>query len=279
MNRPGSANRVFSHANFRSHPLFLAAAFAGLALHLNGRASARAAFAPADIIPVLAVKVVKTFPHDPNAFTQGLEYYDGFLYESTGLQGKSSLRKVAIESGRVLQRVTLTPKDFGEGLTIFQGKIYQLTWLEKTGYIYNLQSFRKIGEFHYESEGWGLAHDEHSLIISDGSNQLQFIDPVTFKVQRRLEVYAGREAVTNLNELEYIHGLIYANIWHERRIARIDPQTGQVLSWLDLEEIAAKEEHDAEGVLNGIAYDEKGDRLFITGKDWSELLQIKIEEK
>ncbi|MGB2642942.1 MAG: glutaminyl-peptide cyclotransferase [Candidatus Acidiferrum sp.] len=278
------ANRTFLRANRWRQPLFLSAVLAALAFCLNCRASARAASAPApstpaDVIPVLNVKVVNTFPHDPNAFTQGLEYYDGFLFESTGLAGKSSLRKVAIESGRVLQRVSLPPKDFGEGLTIFQEKIYQLTWLEKTGYIYDLQSFRKIGEFHYQSEGWGLAHDEHSLILSDGSNELQFIDPVTFKVQRRLEVYAGREAVTNLNELEYIHGQIYANIWHERRIARIDPETGQVLAWLDLEEIAAKEEREPEGVLNGIAYDEKGDRLFITGKDWSELLQIKIEEK
>lgn len=252
-------------------------AFAAFALYADGRLSAQTAGASA--IPILRVKIIKTFPHDPNAFTQGLEYHDGFLYESTGLEGKSSLRKVAIESGRVLQRVFLPAKDFGEGLTIFKGKIYQLTWMAKTGYIYDLQSFRKLGEFHYQSEGWGLAHDEHSLILSDGTNRLQFIDPANFKVQRRLEVYAGREAVTNLNELEYIHGVIYANIWHSPRIARIDPQSGQVLAWLDLQAISAKEERDPEGVLNGIAYDEKGDRLFITGKDWSELLQIKIEEK
>ena len=230
-------------------------------------------------IPVLNARIVNTFPHDPQAFTQGLEYHGGFLYESTGLKGKSSLRKVAIESGRVLQSVSLPAEYFGEGLTIFQGKIYQLTWLSKTGLIYGLQSFQKTGVFHYESEGWGLTHNEHSLILSDGTNQIQFIDPVTFQVQRRLEVYAGGEAIANLNELEYIDGLIYANIWHSPRIARIDPHNGRVLAWIDLEKIAAKEEREPEGVLNGIAYDRAGDRLFITGKDWVHLLQIKIEGK
>jgi len=234
---------------------------------------------PAESIPVLNVRIVKVFPHDPKAFTQGLEYYGGFLYESTGLKGHSSLRKVAIAEGHVLQSVSLDPEYFGEGLTIFGGKIYQLTWLSKTGFIYELPSLRKTGEFHYQSEGWGLTHDEKSLILSDGSNQLQFIDPATFRVQRRLEVYAGREAVANLNELEYIHGLIYANIWHSPRIARIDPQTGQVTAWLDLEEISAKEQVEPEAVLNGIAYDGDGDRLFVTGKDWAHLFQIKIEEK
>lgn len=241
-----------------------------------GRAEAALA---AESIPVLSVRVVKSFPHDPTAFTQGLEYYDGFLYESTGLKGKSSLRKVDVATGRVLQSVLLPPEYFGEGLTIFHGKIYQLTWLSKTGFIYDLRSFRKTAEFHFESEGWGLTHDEHSLILSDGTNQIQFIDPTTFQVQRRLEVYAEREAVVNLNELEYIDGLIYANIWHSPRIVRIDPRTGQVLAWLDLEKISAKEQREPEDVLNGIAYDREGDRLFITGKDWPELLQIKIEEK
>ncbi len=230
-------------------------------------------------IPVLSVNVIKTFPHDPKAFTQGLEYYGGFLYESTSLKGKSSLRKVDIDTGRVLQSVALSPEYFGEGLTILRGKIYQLTWLSKTGFIYDLQTFRKSGEFHYESEGWGLTHDEHSLILSDGTNQLQFFDPATFQLQRRLEVYAGQEAVVNLNELEYIHGRIYAYIWHSARLAPIDPHNGQVLAWIDLEKISSKEQREPEGVLNGIAYDRKGDRLFITGKDWADLLQIKIEEK
>ena len=233
----------------------------------------------ADPIPVLNARIVKILPHDPKAFTQGLEYYGGFLYESTGLKGKSTLRKVALETGQVVKSVSLPAEYFGEGLTIFQGKIYQLTWLSKTGFIYGLQSFQKTGEFHYESEGWGLTHDEHSLILSDGTNQIQFIDPATFRVQRRLEIYAGREAIVNLNELEYVNGLIYANIWHSSRIARIDPLTGHVLAWIDLEKIVAKEQREPEGVLNGIACDRAGDRLFITGKDWADLLQIKIEEK
>jgi glutamine cyclotransferase len=234
---------------------------------------------PAESIPLLKVRVVKVFPHDPKAFTQGLEYYGGFLYESTGLKGHSSLRKVAIAKGRVLQSASLSPEYFGEGLTIFGKNIYQLTWLSKTGFIYDLSSLRKTGEFHYQSEGWGLTHDEKSLILSDGSDQLQFIDPATFRVQRRLEVYAGREAVANLNELEYIRGMIYANIWHSPRIARIDPHTGQVTAWLDLEEISAKEQVEPEAVLNGIAYDARGERLFVTGKNWAHLFQIKIEEK
>ena len=192
---------------------------AGLFVSAAPRAAARAERPLAEgSAPVLSVKVVKIYPHDPEAFTQGLEFYDGFLYESTGLRGKSSLRKADIATGRVLQSVLLPSEYFGEGLTIFHGKIYQLTWLSKTGFIYDLRSFRKTGEFRYESEGWGLTHDEHSLILSDGTNQIQFIDPATFQVQRRLEVYAGREAVVNLNELEYINGLIYANIWHSPRI-------------------------------------------------------------
>jgi glutaminyl-peptide cyclotransferase len=244
----------------------------------NALAKERASFS-AEPTPVFRVRVVKAFPHDPKAFTQGLEYYGGYFYESTGLKGKSSLRKVEIATGRVLQSVSLPADYFGEGLTICHGKIYQLTWLSKTGFIYDLQTFRKTGEFHYESEGWGLTHDAHSLILSDGTNQVQFLDPATFQVQRRLEVYAGGQAVANLNELEYINGQIYANIWHSTRIARIDPNTGQVLAWLDLAQISTKEQREPEGVLNGIAYDGEGRRLFVTGKDWPELLQIEVEEK
>lgn len=230
-------------------------------------------------IPVLSVKLVRTYPHDSHAFTQGLEFHGGYLYESTGLKGHSTLRKVAIDSGRVVQSVSLSPEYFGEGLTIFQGKIYQLTWLAKTGFIYDLNSFRLTGKFHFDSEGWGLTHDAHSLILSDGTNQLQYIDPATFQVTKTVAVYAGREAVPNLNELEYIKGMIYANVWHSPRIARIDPSSGQVTAWLDLEKISAGEQSEPEAVLNGIAYDSKSDRLFVTGKDWDKLFQIKIEEK
>lgn len=231
------------------------------------------------IVPVLGVTVVKAYPHDPHAFTQGLEYFDGTLYESTGRRGQSTLRQTVLETGAVLKHISLPSQYFGEGLTIFQGKIYQLTWLTKIGFIYDLRTFRRVGEFHYESEGWGLTHDDSSLILSDGTNKLQFIDPSSFKVTRTLEVYAGTEAVTNLNELEYINGEIFANVWHSPRIARIDPRSGQVVAWIDLTPLIGKQELAPEDVLNGIAYDAKRGRLLVTGKNWSEIFEIRVENK
>jgi glutamine cyclotransferase len=230
-------------------------------------------------VPILVAEVVESYPHDPHAFTQGLEYYDGYLYESTGRSGQSTLRRTVLETGAVLNQVNLPSEYFGEGLTIFRGKIYQLTWLSKIGFIYDVRTFRRIGEFHYESEGWGLTHDDASLILSDGSNKLQFIDPTSFKIVRTLEVYAGNVAVTNLNELEYIDGEIFANVWHSARIARIDPRSGQVLAWIDLASVVARSKHEPEDVLNGIAYDAKRRRLFVTGKNWAEILEIKIDTK
>jgi glutaminyl-peptide cyclotransferase len=228
-------------------------------------------------IPVLDVKLVRAYPHDPHAFTQGLEYYGGYLYESTGIAGQSTLRKVALQTGEIIQKISLPPQYFGEGLTIFHGKIYQLTWLSKKGFVYDLRSFRQIGEFPYDAEGWGLTHDDKSLIMSDGTNKIRYIDPVSFNVTRTLEVYAGAEGVVNLNELEYVKGQILANIWHSPRIARIDAHSGQVLAWIDLTSIVSKEHHSDESVLNGIAYDKTRDRLFVTGKNWSKLFEIKIE--
>jgi glutamine cyclotransferase len=228
-------------------------------------------------VPVLGVTVVKSYPHDPHAFTQGLEYFDETLYESTGRSGQSTLRQTVLETGAVLQHVSLPPQYFGEGLTIFHGKIYQLTWLTKIGFIYDVHTFHQVGEFHYEMEGWGLTHDDSSLILSDGTNKLQFIDPASFKITRTVEVYAGKEAVTNLNELEYIDGEIFANVWHSARIARIDPRSGQVMAWIDLTAVVQREKHEQEDVLNGIAYDAKRGRLFVTGKDWAEIFEIKIK--
>jgi glutaminyl-peptide cyclotransferase len=228
-------------------------------------------------IPVSNVKVLQAYPHDPHAFTQGLEYYGGYLYESTGIAGQSTLRKVALQTGEVIRRVSLPPQCFGEGLTIFQGQIYQLTWLSKKGFIYDLRTFRQVGEFPYDGEGWGLTHDDSSLIVSDGTNKIRYINPVSFAVTRTIEVYAGREGVVNLNELEYIKGEIFANIWHSPRIARIDPRSGRVLAWIDLTSLVAKEQHSDEAVLNGIAYDKGRDRLFVTGKNWSNLFEIKVE--
>jgi glutamine cyclotransferase len=230
-------------------------------------------------VPVLSAEVLKSYPHDPQAFTQGLEYFDRYLYESTGRSGQSSLRQTELVSGAIVKRIALPPQYFGEGLTIFHDKIYQLTWLSKVGFIYDVRTFRKIGEFHYETEGWGLAHDDVSFILSDGTNKLQFIDPASFKVSRTLEVYAGNQAVTNLNELEYINGEIYANVWHSPRIARIDPRSGQVVAWIDLTAVVEKEKHEPEDVLNGIAYDAKRRRLFVTGKNWAEIFEIKVQSK
>jgi glutamine cyclotransferase len=222
------------------------------------------------------VKLVHTYPHDPHAFTQGLEYYRGYLYESTGISGQSTLRKVVLETGKVIQKVSLPPEYFGEGLTIFHGKIYQLTWLSKKGFIYDLRTFRQIGEFPYDTEGWGLTHDDKSLIMSDGTNKIRYIDPVSFAVTRTIELYAEGQGVVNLNELEYVKGEILANIWHSTRIARVDPRSGQVVAWIDLSSIVAKEPHREEEVLNGIAYDKSAARLFVTGKNWSKLYEIKV---
>jgi glutamine cyclotransferase len=228
-------------------------------------------------IRILGVKILKTYPHDPHAFTQGLEYFDGFLYESTGETGQSSLRRVDLETGKVMQKVDLAPEYFGEGMTIFRGKIYQLTWLSKIGFVYDVKTFRKLRDFHYYGEGWGLAHDDSNLILSDGTNTLRYINPDTFEVVRTLEIYAGKEALTNLNELECVGNNIYANVWHANRIARIDVRTGQVRAWIDLSAIAENEQTEPEAVLNGIAYDSARHRFFVTGKNWAHLFEVQIE--
>jgi glutamine cyclotransferase len=245
-------------------------------LQLKGK-PASVTVAQPGAIPVLTAAVVKSYPHDPRAFTQGLEFFDGYLYESTGRQRQSTLRRVVIETGKVVQSVRLPDRTFGEGLTIFHGKIYQLTWLDKTGFIYDLRKFRKLGQFSYNTEGWGLTHDDASLILSDGTNRLQYIDPNSFQVTKTLEVFAGPEAVTNLNELEFIRGEIWANIWHSDRIARIDPKSGQVTAWIDLAAITERETHEQEDVLNGIAWDPGRQRLFVTGKDWPKLYEIVVK--
>jgi glutaminyl-peptide cyclotransferase len=231
-----------------------------------------------DQIPVSSAKVMHAYPHDPRAFTQGMEYYGGYLYESTGIAGQSTLRKVALQTGEVVRKVSLPPQYFGEGLTIFHGKIYQLTWLAKKGFIYDLGTFGQIGEFPYDTEGWGFTHDDKSLIMSDGTNVIRYIDPLSFRETRTIEVYAGREGVVNLNELEYVKGEIFANVWHSSRIASIDPHSGQVLAWIDLTSLVSQEQHSDEAVLNGIAYDKATYRLFVTGKNWPKLFEIKVQE-
>lgn len=233
---------------------------------------------PAEI-PVYGYEVVHTWPHDPAAFTQGLVYQDGVLYESTGLHGRSSLRKVELETGKVLQKVDVPPQYFAEGLALFRGKLFQLTWKNRQGFVYDPQSLQKLGNFPFDGEGWGLTHDDQHLILSDGTNQIRFLDPATFEVKRTISVHDGGEPLRELNELEYIKGEIYANVWHEDRLARIDPQSGKILGWVDLSGLLSARERrtDEDAVLNGIAYDAAGDRFFVTGKLWPKLFEIRLK--
>jgi len=223
--------------------------------------------------------VVRTYPHDPTAFTQGLVYLDGDLLESTGRNGQSTFRRVRLQTGEVLRKVDVPDQYFAEGLAVLNGRAYQLTWQQGEGFIYDLASFTQTGTFHYQGEGWGLTTDGHSLILSDGSNELRFVDPNGFAVTRTVPVMDGGQPVNNLNELEWVRGEVWANVWHDRRIARIDPQSGRVKEWLDLSQIYPEAESvDEEAVPNGIAWDDAGGRLFITGKLWPRLFEITVAD-
>jgi glutaminyl-peptide cyclotransferase len=233
---------------------------------------------PVSSMAVYGFQILNTYPHDAEAFTQGLQYVDGDLIEGTGLYGRSSLRRVDLETGTVKQQTNanLAPY-FGEGITVFQNQIFQLTWKEQTALVYELDTMALQHTFTYETEGWGLTHDGSCLIMSDGSNILTYRDPATFAVVAELPVLVGTEPVTQLNELEFIDGEIYANIWQQNRIARISPQTGQVVGWILLEDLVAQiSTANYENVLNGIAYDEENGRLFITGKRWPALFEIEL---
>ncbi len=233
---------------------------------------------PALPVPVYGYQIVKTYPHDPDAFTQGLVYVDGVLYEGTGLNGRSSLRRVDLESGQVLQRRDLAEEYFGEGIAVFGKRIIQLTWRSRVGFVYDRETFALQRQFSYPTEGWGLTHDGKSLIMSDGTATLRWLDPENFAETRSVVVRDQNGPVVNLNELEYIRGEVYANIWQTDRIARIDPQTGRVTGWIDLQGLLSLEERQssAADVLNGIAYDAANDRLFVTGKLWPKLFEIKL---
>ena len=237
----------------------------------------------ADITPdIYTYEVINEFPHDLDAFTQGLEYYNGFLYESTGQNGKSSIRKVELETGKVLQKFDLDKQYFGEGMTIFNEKIYMLTWKKMKGLIFNLETFEQEGDFAYSQskEGWGLTHDSKNLIKSDGTERIWFLNPETQVEEGFIEAYTHKDKVTNLNELEYINDRIYANRWQKERIAIIDPESGTVEGIVNLKGLNMKAEiKGTEGVLNGIAYDEEGDRLFVTGKNWNKVFEIKLIKK
>lgn len=227
--------------------------------------------------PVSSYEVVHTYPHDPKAFTQGLIFLDGHLYESTGLRGESSLRAVDLETGQVLQQAPVPGEYFAEGLAAHGNTLVQLTWLSHKAFVYDRFSFRLLRTLRFPWEGWGLTSDGRSLILSDGSATLRFLDPDSLREVRTITVKAGGHAVKELNELEFVRGEIYANVWHSDRIARISPKSGKVLGWIDLAGILpASQVSDPEAVLNGIAYDAQSNRLFVTGKLWPKLFELKI---
>ena len=239
-------------------------------------------------VPEYSYEIVKTYNHDPNAFTQGLIYYNDALYEGTGgsrARGDdfySSLRKVNLETGKVEKKFDLADDYFGEGITIMNDKIYQITWREKTAFVYDVNDFKLLKEFKYSGEGWGLTHDNANLIMSDGTHVLRFVNPETFETVRTLTVLDEKnKPVLEINELEYIKGEIWANIWQSGDIVRIDPATGKIIGRIDFEKLAEEtmdKSPDAD-VLNGIAYDEKNDRIFITGKKWNKLYEVRIVPK
>lgn len=235
-------------------------------------------------IPVSGFDVIKEYKHDSKAFTQGLIYHNGFLYESTGQRGRSSLRKVEFETGKVLQKHDVPREYFAEGLTLFNNKLYQLTWQAEKGFIYNLDDFKLLSEFRFSGEGWGLTNDGTNLILSDGTHVIRFINPETFETIRTIVVKdENGQPLFQINELEYIKGEIWANIWQSEKIgkpnhiARISPEDGKLLGWINFDGISNDSRRSEENTMNGIAYDEAGDRIFVTGKYWKKLFEIKLK--
>lgn len=230
-----------------------------------------------EMVQVYTAQVINSWPHDPAAFTQGLVFHDGVLFEGTGLNGESSVRKVELNTGRVLKRIDLPSQFFGEGIAIHQGMIFELTWTSNMAFVYDLESFQLLKELSYEGEGWGLTGDGDSLIMSDGTNTIRFLDPSTFHVRRTISVVNNGVPLTNLNELEYVKGEIFANIWQTDRIVRIDPGSGRILGWINLPDLHPENQRESsDNVLNGIAYDPVGNRLFVTGKRWPRIFEIRL---
>jgi len=222
-------------------------------------------------------KVVKTYYHDPKAYTQGLVFEKGLLYESTGLEGRSTLRKVELKTGRVLQMYKLPAEFFAEGITIYKDKIIQLTYTSQVGFVYKKDTFELLQKFNYSTEGWGITYDGKHLVTSDGTSTLHLLDPETLKQTDRIEVHDNNRPVSGLNELEFVRGQIFANVWPTEMVARISPQTGQVTGWIYLTGLLTLQDRTEQvDVLNGIAYDATNDRLFVTGKCWSKLFEIKL---
>ena len=240
------------------------------AMFLTGQAP------PTGTVPLYTYRIVRTYPHDPNAFTQGLQFLDGVLYEGTGLNGRSSIRKVQLETGKVLQERAISPEYFGEGITVWKNDLLELTWQSHVAFVYEKATFEPKKRFSYPGEGWGLTHDGTNLIMSDGSDELRVLDPATFAEKRRIKVTAAGSPLRNLNELESVKGEIFANIWQTDYVARIAPESGRVVAYIDLRGLLTPAERAKTDVLNGIAYDAARDRLFVTGKLWPKLFEINV---
>jgi glutaminyl-peptide cyclotransferase len=230
-------------------------------------------------LPVYGYNVVHAYPHDRGAFTQGLQFADGFLYEGTGLNGRSSIRKTRLETGEVVQSRAIGSEFFGEGISVWKNELIELTWRSQVAFVYDRATFEPRRTFTYTGEGWGLTHDGTNLIMSDGTDTLRFVDPSTFAERRRIRVTSGGEPVRFLNELEYVDGEIYANVWQTNYIVRIAPDGGNVIAWVDLTAILPPEDRPGTDVMNGIAYDAARRRLFVTGKLWPKLFEITLVQK
>jgi glutaminyl-peptide cyclotransferase len=231
-------------------------------------------------VPIYDVEIVHTYPHDISAFTEGLFYLNGVLYESTGLEGHSSIRKERLETGEVLQKLDIPAQYFGEGIVNWRGHLVSLTWKSQVGFVFDLATFKLQRKFHYEGEGWALTRDDKRIIMSDGTPELRFLDPNTLQETGRIDVTLDGKPVRNVNELEWVKGEIYANVWQTNWILRIDPADGHVLGLIDLTGLLKASDivPGQTDVLNGIAYDAKGDRLFVTGKNWPKLFEIRLHK-
>ena len=230
-------------------------------------------------LPMYGFQIVQVYPHDPKAFTQGLQYVDGALFEGTGQIGESSIRKVELATGKVLQQRAVPAPHFGEGITVWKNDLIELTWQTHVAFVYDRVTFQPKKQFKYPGEGWGLTQDATSLIMSDGSDELRVLDPVTFAERRRIKVTAAGAPLRDLNELEYVKGEIFANVWQTDYLVRIAPETGKVSAYIDLRGLLTPAERRTTDVLNGIAYDAEHDRLFVTGKWWPKLFEIKLVKK
>jgi len=272
----GPAVPIHNHLIVRLPTVLAAATFV---LMGSGRPPASAARVQAPVgstLPVYGYTIVHTFPHDRDAYTQGLQFLDGGLYEGTGLHGRSSIRRVSLETGDVLQRRDIAAEYFGEGITVRGTDLFQLTWQSGVAFVYDHKTFAPRRTFKYSGEGWGLTQDASGLIMSDGTDALRFLDPGTFVERRRIRVTAVGQPVQELNELEFVNGEIFANVYTTDWVARIDPRSGHVNGWVDLRGLLTERERASTDVLNGIAYDERGGRLFVTGKLWPKLFEIRL---